>query len=194
MTVGDGFLLAEGAQVRANKQIIGAGVKIGEGVVIECEELVLGNGVTIGAGTVLKGSKIMIGDHTTIMENNQVIVADMFKIGRCGTFGRNCTAICRVIEIGDYYHGGAHIEFGGGGRLGPNSIFRMGHHCFLGDRCIVNTSEAITVGDDVGIGAEVMLWTHGAYLAALDGFPADFAPVTIGSHVWIPARSVVLQG
>jgi hypothetical protein len=46
----------------------------------------------------------------------------------------------------------------------------------------------------VGIGSEVMIWTHGSYNAILDGFPANFAPVKIGSHVWVPARIVILPG
>jgi acetyltransferase-like isoleucine patch superfamily enzyme len=44
----------------------------------------------------------------------------------------------------------------------------------------------------VGIGAEVMIWTHGAWLDTLQGFPAEFGPVKIGNNVWLPARSVVL--
>ncbi len=37
-----------------------------------------------------------------------------------------------------------------------------------------------------------MIWTHGAWLDVLQGFPADFGPVTIGSNVWLPARGIVL--
>ena len=37
-----------------------------------------------------------------------------------------------------------------------------------------------------------MIWTHGAWLDTLQGFPADFGPVRIGKNVWLPARSIVL--
>ncbi len=194
VSIGSHFVLSHGAMITAQTILIGSEVAIGEDVVIDCEQLILGNNVKIGARTILKGSRIEIGAQTELMEDNRIIVADYFKLGRCSTFGEKCTAVCRIIEIGDFYHGGKEIDFGGGGRLGPNSIFRMGNYGFLGDRSIVNTSDSITIGDDVGIGAEVMLWTHGAYLAVLDGFPADFAPLQIGSHVWIPARSVILPG
>lgn len=50
------------------------------------------------------------------------------------------------------------------------------------------------IGDDVGIGADSLIWTHGAWLNVLDGFPATFKSVSIGSHVWLPARSIVLPG
>lgn len=194
LSIGSSFMLSQGATITANRMQIGANVSIGEDVIIECEQLFLGDGVEIGPRTIIKGSNIEVGAQTEIMDGNHIIVADQFQLGSCSTFGKNCTAICRIIEIGHYFHGGKEIDFGGGGRLGPNSIFRMGDYGFLGDRSIVNRSDAITIGDDVGIGAEVMLWTHGAYLSVLDGFPADFAPLQIGSHVWIPARSVILPG
>ena len=37
-----------------------------------------------------------------------------------------------------------------------------------------------------------MIWTHGAWLDVMQGFPADFGPVKIGNNVWLPARSIVL--
>ena len=37
-----------------------------------------------------------------------------------------------------------------------------------------------------------MIWTHGAWLDVLQGFPADFGPVKIGNNVWLPARNIVL--
>ena len=50
----------------------------------------------------------------------------------------------------------------------------------------------MTIGDNTGIGGEVMIWTHGAWLDITQGFPADFGPVHIGRNVWLPARSIVL--
>ena len=37
-----------------------------------------------------------------------------------------------------------------------------------------------------------MIWTHGAWLDIMKGFPADFGPVKIGNDVWLPGRSIVL--
>ena len=60
------------------------------------------------------------------------------------------------------------------------------------ENTIINPSEPVEIGDNCGIGAEVMIWTHGAWLDITQGFPADFGPVKIGNNVWLPARSVVL--
>ncbi|MCF6093326.1 hypothetical protein L1765_04860 [Microaerobacter geothermalis] len=192
--VGSSVTLSKNSKIKSFHIHIEDHVNIGKHVEIECEELFLGKDVFIGDHNKIRGKRISIGKHSNILENNHITVAEEFQLGDCSTFGRGCQVVCRKLQIGRFYYGGNEIDFGGGGTLNPNSIFIMGDYGFLGNRCIVNTSDRITIGDDVGIGAEVMLWTHGAYLSILDGFPADFAPLQIGSHVWIPARSVILPG
>jgi acetyltransferase-like isoleucine patch superfamily enzyme len=59
-------------------------------------------------------------------------------------------------------------------------------------KCILNLSDKVTIGEYVGIGGEVNIWTHGAYLSMLEGIPTRYGPVTIGNCVWLPARSIVL--
>lgn len=60
------------------------------------------------------------------------------------------------------------------------------------DRVMLNPSDSITIGHNVGIGSEVNIWTHGSYLSILRGFPVDFGPVKIGNNVWIPTRIQIL--
>ena len=74
----------------------------------------------------------------------------------------------------------------------PNSRVKIGKHVGIFEGTVINPSEEVEIGDDTGIGGDVMIWTHGAWLDVLQGFPADFGPVKIGSNVWLPARSVVL--
>jgi maltose O-acetyltransferase len=70
----------------------------------------------------------------------------------------------------------------------------------LGDRCVINHGclfdgrrFAIRMGNDVRIGPEAAILTLGH-----DPRSADFAdrggPVTIGNHVWIGYRAIVLPG
>ena len=86
----------------------------------------------------------------------------------------------------------SNVEIGRGGSRGPNSVVEIGNHVGIFERTILNPSEKITIGNDVGIGGEVMIWTHGAWLDVTKGFPSDFGPVTIGNNVWIPARCIIL--
>lgn len=90
--------------------------------------------------------------------------------------------------------------------LGPGSGVQL--HCrflhgpgvSLGERCVINHGclldgrrFTIRVGHDVSIGPEAAILTLGH-----DPRSADFAdrggPVTIGSHVWIGYRAIVLPG
>ena len=84
------------------------------------------------------------------------------------------------------------VEVGRGGCYGPNSSVKIGKGVGIFENTVINPSESVEIGDNCGIGADVMIWTHGAWLDVLDGFPSDFGPVRLGKNVWLPARSIVL--
>jgi len=83
-------------------------------------------------------------------------------------------------------------EVGRGGCFGPRANVIIGNNVGIFERAILNPSESIYIGDNSGIGGEVMIWTHGAWLDVLSGFPSSFGPVKIGKNVWLPARTIVL--
>ncbi len=76
----------------------------------------------------------------------------------------------------------------GGGQAGD---LTAGDWFHLGMFAQVNTARPVTIGDEVGIGIGSRIFTHGAYLNEYEGFPSTFAPVTIGSNVWIPNATVL---
>ena len=84
------------------------------------------------------------------------------------------------------------VEIGRGGCSGPNSIVKIGNGVGIFENTIINPSDSIEIGDNCGIGGEVMIWTHGAWLDTTIGLPSDYGPVKIGKNVWLPARSIVL--
>ncbi len=75
----------------------------------------------------------------------------------------------------------------GGGSAGN---LTAGHWLHLGMFAQINTARDVTIGDEVGLGIGTKVFTHGAYLSEWDGYPCTFAPVTIGSRVWIPNGQV----
>lgn len=75
----------------------------------------------------------------------------------------------------------------GGGSAGN---LTAGDWLHMGMFSQVNTARDVTIGDEVGIGIGTRIFTHGAYLSEWDGFPCSFAPVTIGSRVWLPNAQV----
>tara|TARA_R110002020_G_scaffold222199_1_gene430656 strand:- start:2389 stop:3258 length:870 start_codon:yes stop_codon:yes gene_type:complete len=145
----------------------------------------IGKDCTISVNNLEVGSDVIIG-------NNVTIICDSFKIGRNSVIGDNVTITCNKFECGDWLFMTKGVEIGRGGCNGPNSNVKIGNHVGIFENTIINPSETVEIGDNVGIGAEVMIWTHGAWLDVMKGFPSDFGPVKIGNDVWLPARSIVL--
>lgn len=122
------------------------------------------------------------------------IICNSFELGENCYIGPNVTITCNNFKAGDYLYIPGNVEIGRGGCNGPNSNVTIGNGVGIFEGVVINPSEEVTIGDDVGIGAECLLWTHGAWLSPFDGFPSSFKSVSIGSHVWFPARSILLPG
>ena len=131
-------------------------------------------------------------DDTVKIGNNVIIDCNRIKLGKHCIIKDNIKITCNTFESDDWLYICEGVEIGRGGCEGPNSHVKIGKHVGIFERTIINPSESVEIGDNVGIGGEVMIWTHGAWLDILQGFPSDFGPVKIGKNVWLPARSIVL--
>ncbi|MEP6744919.1 MAG: hypothetical protein ABJB33_05440, partial [Gemmatimonadota bacterium] len=151
---------------------VGRGVKFGPGSVVSGSEVELGDFVEIGALAVVQGRTIRMGAHSSI--------------------GAMSYVSCRVIEIGE----DARIReqvYVGGPQL-PESRFVLGARTIVLQMAYINPTMPVIIGDDTGIGGHTLIFTHGAWLNAFDGYPADYKPVTIGKSVWFPWRVFVMPG
>ena len=129
---------------------------------------------------------------TAKIGKNVIIECQTFNLGPNCIIKDNCKITCTSFEAGEGLYMCEGVEVGRGGCYGPNSKVVIGNNVGIFERAIINPSDKITIGDNSGIGAEVMIWTHGAWLDLTQGFPADFGPVTIEENVWLPARCIVL--
>ena len=145
----------------------------------------------LGKNSKIKANNIDIAD-SVIIGDNVFIECDTVKIDKFSKIGNDVKITCKSFEAGSWLFMWDRVEVGRGGCYGPNSTLTIGKHVGIFEGTIINPSEPIEIGNDVGIGGEVMIWTHGAWLDILKGFPADFGPVKIGNDVWLPARSIVL--
>jgi len=130
-------------------------------------------------------SSVIIGENT-------IIDCEKVTIGKYARIGNNVKIQCKELVIGDHLYMADGVEIGRGGCTGPNSIVTIGNGVGIFENVVINPSEEVEIGDNCGIGADVMIWTHGAWLDITQGFPSDFGPVKIGNNVWLPARSIVL--
>jgi acetyltransferase-like isoleucine patch superfamily enzyme len=145
----------------------------------------------IGNNTKIKCIKKHIPD-TAIIGDNVNIECEELVLGEFTKIGNNVNIKCRKFIADDWLYMCEGVEIGRGGCTGPKSNIFIGKNVGIFENTIINPSDTVKIGDNVGIGAEVMIWTHGAWLDITKGFPSDFGPVEIGNNVWLPARSIVL--
>ncbi len=148
--------------------------------------MIIGKNSEINTGKIIYGNNCVIGDNVTIN------VRGTFKLGDCCIIKDNCTISCQTFTAGDYLYMGKNVEVGRGGHKNPDATVEIGNYVGIFENTIINPNSPVKIGDNVGIGDGVMIWTHGAWLDILEGFPADFGPVTIEKNVWLPARCIVL--
>ena len=142
---------------------------------------------------IIEAQNLQLGENVVFGENVE-IRCESFTCGDRCYFGDNTKITCRSFEAGDYLYFAQGVEIGRGGCRGPDSNVKIGNYVGVFENTVINPSEPVEIGDYVGIGADVLIWTHGAWLDPLEGFPSSFGPVSIGSNVWLPARSIVLPG
>jgi acetyltransferase-like isoleucine patch superfamily enzyme len=151
---------------------IGRGVRLSFGGVVVGKEVELGDHVEIGFLAVVRGRRIAIGRHSSV-----------------GTFSY---VSCEVIEIGE----DAKIReqvYVGGPQL-PESKFKLGDRTIILQMAFINPTKPVTIGDDTGIGGHCLIFTHGAWLNQLDGYPVTYQSVTLGNSVWLPWRVFLMPG
>jgi len=76
---------------------------------------------------------------------------------------------------------------GGGSCFDPDAYLIAGDWFHMGWNSQVNIACGVKVGDEVGIGIESKIFTHGAYIDSYNiGAPVQWASVEIGNNVWLP--------
>ena len=128
------------------------------------------NSVTIGRDVTVHPTAQIIGE--------EIEIGDFSKIGPDVLITGKSVKIGREAWIGDR-------AIIGGGRAELGSLV-VGDFLHLGIRGQINTANDVVIGDEVGMGMNSMVFSHGAYLSEYEGYPYQDEPVTIGSNVWLP--------
>jgi acetyltransferase-like isoleucine patch superfamily enzyme len=131
---------------------------------------------------------------TANISPDAIIECNTFSLGMHSYIGPGVVITCNHFSAGDYLWMPGDAQVSRGGCNGPNSDVTIGNSVGIFEGVVINPSESVTIGDCVGIGADCLIWSHGAWLDPLKGFPYSFESVSIGSNVWFPARSILLPG
>jgi acetyltransferase-like isoleucine patch superfamily enzyme len=151
----------------------------------------IGRGVRIELGGAVVGKDVMLEDHVEI-GLLAVVTGRTIRIGRHSSVGTMSYVSCERITIGE----DARIReqvYVGGPQL-PESSFTLGSRTIILQMAYINPTKPVVIGDDTGIGGHCLIFTHGAWLNAMDGYPVNYEPVTLGRSVWLPWRVFVMPG
>jgi acetyltransferase-like isoleucine patch superfamily enzyme len=151
----------------------------------------IGKGVKFSLGGIVVGKTVELADHVEIGLLAMVIGRNI-RIGRHSSVGTMSYVACERIEIGE----DARIReqvYVGGPQL-PESAFVLGSRTIVLQFAFINPTKPVTIGDDTGIGGHCLIFTHGAWLNVLDGYPVNYEPVTLGKSVWLPWRVFLMPG
>ncbi|WP_280136520.1 acyltransferase [Dyella japonica] len=110
--------------------------------------------------------------------------------GHCRLYGR-CTVVNDgVFTLGDYFcaKDGVSLVSGHGAEL------RIGNRVFMNYGASVYATHRITIGDHVLIADDVRIMDTDSHDVVDHAKPGKTAPITIGNHVWIGLRSLILKG
>ena len=141
----------------------------------------------------IKAKKIEIGNGVSFGSDVKVAVNGIFQIGDFSRLGSDCEIAGNNIKIGRHLFNSSGLRVGGGGREYPSADLTIGDRCTIHNN-FLNVCEPIVIDDDVGLSPETAILTHGYWQSVLDGYPASFSGVHIGSGVIIGYRSLVMMG
>src|SRR4026207_657419 len=149
----------------------------------------IGRGVRLPLGGVVVGRDVELGDHVEI-GLLAVVIGRTIRVGRHSSIGTMSYVSCERIEIGE----DARIReqvYVGGPQL-PESAFILGSRTIVLPMAVIHPTKPVVIGDDTGIGGHCLIFTHGAWLNALDGYPVTYEPATLGKSGGLPWRGVIM--
>lgn len=167
------------------KQVkVGKGVMFGKGSLVAGEKVDIGDNVRIGDNTTIAANEVIIG-WGSVIENGcaiKKVSGDMesFELGDNCFVGNDSRIATSRFITGDYVSLHNHLFVNG------TKPCKVGHNVWVGQNCILNARETLSIGNGVGIGAYSSVWTHGAHGELLEGcLIHKVAPVTLEDDVWI---------
>ena len=174
----------EGERIQAESIHCGRNVVLGDRVTITARELVLGDDVRIESECELSADILRL-DMGSRIERRTTLSAlrgpsAYVHLGEHSMIGSDSRVLIPVLVMGDYVAVQNHALING---LKP---VRIGHNSWVGQNCVLNANESLSIGNNVGIGAYSSLYTHGFFGDLLEGCQVHkVAPVTLEDDAWI---------
>jgi acetyltransferase-like isoleucine patch superfamily enzyme len=191
--IGRNVVIHESVKIVAKDIIIGDYVYIGPNTQIFANILVIGNKTRIGENCIFRSDQIEFGGNSRIGNNNDIQPHKIFVIGHTSHIGNNAHIRGRSIVFGDEVFITNGLRVGGGGRNEPEAVLTVGDRCTMHNN-FINLARPVFIGNDVGFSSETILITHGYWQSVLEGYFANYAPITIHDGVILGMRVIILPG
>lgn len=132
------------------------------------------SGAKIGQGCFISMYSKIASKHVII--GNDVIIKKGVRIKTNAlTIGNSC-----VISEDCYLTGSHNLS--------------IGDTSYLGKKVRINASRDVVIGRDVGLGEGSVIWTHGYFPPADEGYPITYKPVVIKDKAWVSTSIIILPG
>lgn len=133
------------------------------------------NGAKIGRNTYVSLSSRIVAKKSLVIGNDCVIKSHVKIKANNISIGHNC-----IISEDSYITG--------------DDNFFLGNKSFVGKKVRINVSKNVTIGEDVGVGENTTIWTHGYFPPADEGYPVTYSSVSIGDGTWVSTNIIILPG
>lgn len=154
------------------------GYKIGKNVKIGLGSIIIGKSVVIEEGTKIGFLSIIQCDQCNIESDVEIGSFVYLKVDKISIGFRT------VIRENNLF---------GGMDIGKSEL-KIGHMSHVHQKCSINTTLPVYIGNYTAIGGGSYIFTHSSWQSVLDGYPCTFEPIKIGNNVWISWNSFILPG
>jgi acetyltransferase-like isoleucine patch superfamily enzyme len=168
----------------------GKNITLGKNVNIHARNVIIEDNVCIGDNVNIYGGDIVISNNVRICDLVSINIIEKLSLGPRSVLNTNFKLNGRDVSIGTEFWGDEYSVIGGGSCFEKHSSLKIGYWCHMGAYSFINTARSVTIGNEVGLGMRTSLFTHGAYLSVLKGFPVQYGPITIGDNCWIPGAII----
>ena len=157
--------------------------KIGQNTRISGKTVHIEDQVSIGSNVIVSANNLSLGKGSEIEDGCRIVLSgdqSDFTIGDNCFIGNDSKIIVPAFKAKDYLTLHNHLLVTGYKPL------LLGHNVWVGQNCILNSTDNLTIGNNVGIGAYSSVWTHGYWGEKIEGCRVfKIAPTTIEDDVFI---------
>ncbi len=159
-------------------------MRVGRGSRISVGEMLLGDGVEIGSDVVIDAERVELGHRARIGNGCRIAAiggrGQRFRAGDFFFFGERNISLLPNFAAGDYVS--IHHDL----LMNGYSACAIGHNSWIGQNCVLNATDELFIGNNVGIGAYTSIYTHAFNGELLEGCQIfNKAPVTIADNAWL---------